>query len=241
MIEGAAVWDVVEQEMLTYPIMLFLQVKLYERYIQNNLEILPSMFRISDPAFTGKRNELLRRLLRSYRPEIDHTLKRLSVARHFDKDLFKYLVQHFDTGLPADEWRAISALTFLVRDEGTQRCYMHGVIREGLTALLDEQDRLLTHHAVGEYYRSAMRAPDDNVPDTPRTASYLAEAFHHFKEFNPAEALDWWHQVCSALTGSNVEQLAEPICREAVQVARELCTDKSEPYAIQIEMLAQSP
>lgn len=176
----------------TYPMMLALQAELHRRYIELGKNPVPEHFALSHQAFEGRRNELIARLLRSYSPAIEATLKRLSVARRFNKEVFRHIVFTFGTALPIDEWSNIKLLS-LISPYSPSEVYRisHATISEGLQLLLGHDECVTTHAALADYYISLCR--NVRTPGLSSTELWNThDAFYHLSNSDPAKALDWW-------------------------------------------------
>lgn len=62
-------------EVIAYPIMLSLQVEIFEYLTGSGQKPAPAQFRIDGADFATKRHKLLSRLLRCYSPQLEARLK----------------------------------------------------------------------------------------------------------------------------------------------------------------------
>jgi hypothetical protein len=145
MVERASAEDPVACEVTAYPIMLDLQVALYESLTDAGVAPKPGQFDIGGTDFAAKRQELLGRLLRSYSPQLEATLKRLAIAQRFDRALFAFVIDAFHTGLPLDEWPVVTGLSFVLPTAAEDVHAFHAVVGEGLAASLDDEAQAATH------------------------------------------------------------------------------------------------
>src|SRR5208282_4515363 len=96
--------------------------------------------------------EIVARVLREYGLQLQTTIERLSVARRFDREAFRHMVEKFGTGLPLDSFDRIADLSFVTRGyDGFLT--IHNVVAETIRETLDSErrrtsiDELFNHYA----------------------------------------------------------------------------------------------
>jgi tetratricopeptide (TPR) repeat protein len=193
MIQGASARDPKSGAVSVYPIMLDLQVDHYMAVKLGTCQAPdPGDFRIADEDFAARRNELIRRFLRNYDDALDRTLRRLAVARWFDRGVFEHLVRIFSTGFPLDRIADILDLSFVQEVEGEPgRHAMHSLIGEGLRTFLSADDLRSTREALADlHWRRA--AVEREADLTPRHFDEAGEAvFHRGHDDVPRLASEW--------------------------------------------------
>jgi tetratricopeptide (TPR) repeat protein len=226
MIEGASAEDPVAGEVTAYPIMLDLQVALYESLSDAGIAPQPVQFDIGGTDFAAKRQELLGRLLRSYTPQLEATLKRLAIAQRFDRALFACVIDAFHTGLPLDEWPVVTGLSFVLPTTAEGIHAFHAVVREGLAASLDDKAQAATHETMFQYFEQAALAVD--IPRMTAVHALAAvQAFHHCRSLDPKTALLWWDSNGRIFHDAGFDRLLEEIDRACIAIAAEVYGENS--------------
>jgi hypothetical protein len=179
MIKGATADGPDGSQRTVYPIMLDFQVQLFRELDRLGKPKTAQSFLIRHGDFEAKRHLLLKRLLRNYRPELDKTLRRLAVARRFDKSLFAFIIQRFGTGLSLDDWPVLTGLSLVQRIESGKGMFaFQGIVRETFEAFLNSEEAKKTHEALFEHFASLSYAKEAHSP-TRLQAAHAVEAFHH--------------------------------------------------------------
>jgi tetratricopeptide (TPR) repeat protein/predicted protein tyrosine phosphatase len=230
MINGASALDPTSDIITCYPIMLEMQIEFYRSLSADDVPVTADHFRIDGQDFEPKRNELLSRLLRSYPEQLEETLRRLAVARRFDRSIFEFVIRKFLTGLPADAWPRVQALSIVQRSAIEGVHVFHQVIREGLLATLEPEALNDTHEVFSEYFKLAV-TPSPGVKVGAAQAAAAGEAFYHMKSVDPKAACSWWLDVDRAFRGSAMGRLVEDIHRANVALAAQTHTETSNEYA----------
>ncbi len=195
MIESASTSDGPGGEKEVLPVMLDLAVDHYLSLMQGGrFQAEPVTFTIASADFADRRNELLRRFLRQYDNSLEGTLKRLAVARCFDRITAIHLIRKFATGFPLDRLADLLHLSFIHRVSASDYYVMHQVIREGLVALLEPEDLQETQQALLEHFSERARSADPRAIGQVH-ARALLEAAYFKGRIAPKEVFSWWDEA----------------------------------------------
>jgi tetratricopeptide (TPR) repeat protein len=196
-----------------YPLLLDLQV---DHYInlksREDCHISPEEFSIQADSFRDLRNKLFHRLLREYGPSFESTLKRLSVARYFDRGLFEFIVKKYATGFSLDRFTELTEMSF-IEESKTEKLYkIHNSIREALQEYLSPDDLKNTHQVLIEYY-TPRATPSESKSITDPNIDALIELVYHQCCFAPREVVGWWNEFSEPyIEGVKIRQI-EPCLR----------------------------
>ena len=193
-IESASTPEGTGSEKGVLPVILDLAVDHYLALKAGGKDPEPESFTIDSADFANRRDELLRRFLRQYDPGLESTLKRLAVARRFDRDTATFLVREFATGFPLDRLADLVRLSFVdgLPDQGAY--VMHQVIREGLMALLTPEDVSETRAALLEHFMARAHSEDPRKIGR-ANALALLEAAYYQAQIAPKEIFSWWDSL----------------------------------------------
>jgi tetratricopeptide (TPR) repeat protein len=187
MIEGAR--ETSADDAAIYPLMLDLQVEHWRALVAQGKTIEPTTFDVKATDFTGRRREIVGRVLRDYGEPMQQTLKRLSCARRFDRAAFEHIVKTFHTGLPLDAFDTIDDLSFLTKGDGGF-VSMHGIMADAIREMLDNATQTATLQALFEHFDSRAKVPSHHEVTDATTASLL-EAADAKMRISPKSFADW--------------------------------------------------
>ncbi|WP_440950238.1 tetratricopeptide repeat protein [Methanosphaerula subterraneus] len=180
------------EENLTYPLLLDLQVDHYVNLkTHDEHHLRPEEFVIQAESFRDLRNKLFLRLLQDHGLSFESTLKRLSVARYFDRELFEHLVKKFVTGFPLDRFVELTEMSFVEETKTENIFKIHNSIREALQEYLSPEDLTKTHEILVEHY-TPLATPADCKSITNANIDALIELVYHRCFFSPEHLVDWW-------------------------------------------------
>jgi tetratricopeptide (TPR) repeat protein len=238
MVKGATGDGPDGSERTVYPIMLDFQVQLFRELDRLGKPKTAQSFLIRHGDFEAKRHLLLKRLLRNYRPELDKTLRRLAVARRFDKSLFAFIIQRFGTGLSLDDWPVLTGLSLVQGSGGGKGMFaFQGIVCETFEAFLNSEETKKTHEALFEHFASLSYAKGAHSP-TRLQAAHAVEAFHHRQRADDRAALAWWDEHASRFDAPSLAASVETLHRKAVDIAQEAFGEKSKEWASRLGRLA---
>lgn len=149
--------------------------------------------------------------------EEKETLKVLSVPRYWNRELFKILVEKFNTGYPATSFSELHSFSFMdVDDKG--KCSMHQLMRKSLKDYQDQDLKKEVHNFMLDFYSNQLK--DIDIKEiTPEHEIALTEAFYHAKEALEAEdLLKWFISVSDPFNRAAFWQLITPMYEEMLQI-----------------------
>jgi tetratricopeptide (TPR) repeat protein len=157
------------------------------------LKIKASQQRAPSPSDFGRtkrkvREQFLRNLDRS---EIE-TLKVLSVARFWDRELFESLIREFNTGYSATALPELRRFSFVQEVQIPSTWTIHPLMREALEERLDAELRGRVHRFLFDYYSDSLKELESTaISDADKMV--LTEAFHHGRlALGTAEIFGWF-------------------------------------------------
>ncbi|AKB34756.1 hypothetical protein MSSAC_0166 [Methanosarcina siciliae C2J] len=149
--------------------------------------------------------------------EEKETLKILSVPRYWNRELFKILVEEFNTGYPATSFSELHSFSFMYVDE-KGKCSMHQLMRKSLQDYQDQDLKKEVHNFMLDFYSNQLKDLDIKAI-TPEHETALTEAFYHAKETLEAEdLLDWFITVSYQFNIAAFWQLITPMYEEILRI-----------------------
>lgn len=149
--------------------------------------------------------------------EEKETLKVLSVPRYWNHELFKILVEKFNTGYPATNFSELHSFSFIDVDE-KGKCSMHQLMRKSLQDYQDPDLKKEIHNFMLDFYSNQLKDLDIKAI-TQEHENALTEAFYHAKEALEAEELcEWFISVSDPFDRAAFWQLITPMYEEMLQI-----------------------
>ncbi|AKB26875.1 hypothetical protein MSSIT_0156 [Methanosarcina siciliae T4/M] len=149
--------------------------------------------------------------------EEKETLKILSVPRYWNRELFKILVEKFNTGYPATSFSELHSFSFMEVDE-KGKCSMHQLMRKSLQDYQDQDLKKEVHNFMLDFYSNQLKDLDIKAI-TPEHETALTEAFYHAKEALEAEEFyEWFVFVSYPFYRAAFWQLITPLYEETLQI-----------------------
>ncbi|MEE9554739.1 MAG: tetratricopeptide repeat protein [candidate division Zixibacteria bacterium] len=136
--------------------------------------------------------DILDRFIRNLNNDEIETLKVLSTARFWNKDIFIAMVKEFGTGYPLTKINDFHRFSFIKERAGENTWTMHELMRESLfehtlaKELLNKSNTFLFNH----YNAQLEDIEPKNITETHKTA--FGEAYYHAKQCFDIEELDIW-------------------------------------------------
>jgi tetratricopeptide (TPR) repeat protein len=121
------------------------------------------------------------------------TLKVLSAARLWNREIFKLLIDKFNTGYPATAMNELCRFSFINAGPDAEIFTMHDLMKEGLQSRLDRKTLTDAHKCLFEYYDAKLINVDvKNISNEQNEA--LTEAFYHSRNYNQTQELYCWFE-----------------------------------------------
>jgi tetratricopeptide (TPR) repeat protein len=132
-----------------------------------------------------------RRFLRYLDRSETETLKVLSVARFWDRELFESLIKEFNTGYSTTALPELRRFSFVQEEQMPGTWTIHPLMREALEEHLDAELRGRVHQYLFDYYNHRLEGLESTaISDVHKRA--LTEAFHHGKLILDVEQFAQW-------------------------------------------------
>jgi tetratricopeptide (TPR) repeat protein len=159
-----------------YPLVLDLQVEHWRTLTASGGAPPPDRFQVTAESFEGRRQEIVRRVLRDYGTPLETTLERLSVARRFDYLAFKHVVETFGTALPLDQFERIANLSFVTKG-ADGFLTIHNAIAETIRETLTPQKRATSVEALFRHFEERAKVATAREVSDETVAALVEAAF----------------------------------------------------------------
>jgi tetratricopeptide (TPR) repeat protein len=188
--------------------------------------------------FAKTQESVLERFLRYLDKTEIETLKALSSARIWGSEIFRLLVNEFQTGYPITAMDNLCRFSFINATEKAGTHTMHELMRESLQAKLDSETLKLLHKALFDFYNEKLKNIDvKNIDDTAKQS--LIEAVYHGKNcFNPGEYFDWLCMASRIFLDAAQHRMLMPMYEDVLKIMEEYKGRDSIEYANAIHKLA---
>jgi tetratricopeptide (TPR) repeat protein len=190
--------------------------------------------------FAKTQQDVLERFLRYLDKTEIETLKALSAARIWGSEIFRLLVNEFQTGYPITAMDNLCRFSFINETEKPGMFSMHELMRESLQAKLDAETLRLLHKALFDFYREKLKIVDiKNVDDNAKQA--LIEASYHGKNsLTPDEYFYWYCKASKIFYDAAQYQLLTPMSEDLVKMMEEAKGNESREYAKSLQLLTNN-
>jgi tetratricopeptide (TPR) repeat protein len=201
---------------LVYPLMLDLQVEHGRALMALGTAPSPDRFQVSAESFEGRRQEIVKRVLRDYGAPLETTLERLCVARRFDRQAFIHVVQTFGTVVPLDQFERIADLSFVTKG-ADGFLTIHNVIAETIRETLTPQKRDTSVEALFKHFeeRAKVASPREVTDET--VAALVEAAFLRLAKGVEGYAT-WLSKADDSVSGAARYASVTSLWREAVDI-----------------------
>jgi len=167
--------------------------------------------------FAANEREVLDRFLRYLDIKEMETLRVLSNARIWNREIFSVLVSKFHTGYPATAMDELCRFSFIKENPEMKNWKMHGLMRDGLRKRQDDTLRNEVNRFLFEYYSNkleGLKAKDVN--DSAREA--LQEAFYHgMKNLDISGFCKWFKNISQLFYDAYEYKIMIPLLEEFAQ------------------------
>jgi len=169
--------------------------------------------------------------------EEKETLKVLSVPRYWNRELFKILIEKFNTGYPATSFSELHRFSFMDIDE-EGKCSMHQLMRKSLQDYQDQDLQKEVHNFMLDFYSNHLKDLDIKAI-TQEHENALIEAFYHAKDSLEAEELcEWFISVSDPFNRAAFWQLITPMYEEMLQILESKLSPQHPYVATTLDNLA---
>jgi tetratricopeptide (TPR) repeat protein len=206
-----------------FPQLLDFQVKHYFNLkSQGKSNLGPEEFAIQADSFQDLRNKLFHRLIEHHGSSFVSTIKRLSVARFFDRSLFDYIIKKFVTGFPLDRFIEFTEISFVEESKSENIFKFHNTIREILQEDLSPEDLKKTHEALIDYY-TPLAVPNDSKWKKGVNVDALTELVYHKCSSAPHQVIEWWNEFFKTYYQRASKPTLIPCLRFMLETVEEAC------------------
>lgn len=190
--------------------------------------------------FAKTQESVLERFLRYLDKTEIETLKALSAARIWGSEIFRLLVNEFQTGYPITAMDNLCRFSFINEAESPGMHTMHELMRESLQAKLDPETLKLLHRALFDFYKEKLKSVDiKNINDSAK--QLLVETSYHGKNsLSPEEYYEWYFEASKVFYEAAQYQLLVPMCEELVEMMEKTKGAESLEYANALQQLTSN-
>jgi tetratricopeptide (TPR) repeat protein len=219
-----------------YPLLLDLLVEHWRTLTASGAAPLADQFQVTEEGFEGRRQEVVKRVLRDYGVPLESTIERLSVARRFDRQAFTYVVQTFGTGLPLDQFERIENVSFVTRG-ADEFLTMHNAIAETIRETLTSQKRATSVEGLFRHFgQRAKVATTREVSD--ETVAALIEAAYLRLGQGVEGYVAWLSEAGDGVRKAARYASVTGLWREAVSISETLLGREHPDTAVSLNNLA---
>nr|WP_306798626.1 tetratricopeptide repeat protein [Oceanobacillus saliphilus] len=171
-----------------YPYHLDLSVDTYFE-MKNRGEVMDSS------RFGSNKREILDRFLQYLTDDEIETLKIMSIARFYDKDIFAYLLTEYPTGYPITKYDDFNKFSFITNESG--KLFIHAMMRQEIVEYASNELVSDVHDTMANYYRK--KFTDSTKPDIDQETEIeaLTELIYHQKAYhNQKDFISWLSEEC---------------------------------------------
>ncbi|KSV65363.1 hypothetical protein N182_35805 [Sinorhizobium sp. GL2] len=201
-------------EALVYPLMLDLQLGHWQ-VLTHKGHVSPERFHIAADSFENRCQELISRVLRDYDAATQATIKRLSVARKFDRSTFNFVVTAFRTAVPLDSYDVLTELSFVNRLESGYFS-LHKVVSSAIREMLTTEMRTETEQALFEHFSERAKAKA-NVNLTSANVEALFEASYYRRLVDANGFVEWLSEAAAPLDEMAMREANLSLWQDAVE------------------------
>ena len=166
--------------------------------------------------FSRTRNEIFDRFMKYLSGPEQENLKVLSTPRFWNKDIFRALIDNFNTCYPLTAYSELRRFSFVQETEG--KLQLHPLMRKSLQEHQDQELKKDGHIFMCDYYSDKIK--DLNVKSiTSEHETALSEAFYHAKEALEAEEVfNWFISVSDPFYRAAFWKFISPMYEEMQQI-----------------------
>lgn len=166
--------------------------------------------------FATTHSEIFDRFMKYLGVPEKETLKVLSTPRFWNQDIFKALINNFNTGYPLTAFSELNRFSFVQETEG--KLQLHPLMRESLQVYQAQDLKTEVHSFMRDHYSDKIKDIDIKAI-TPEHETALTEAFYHAKEALEAEKLfRWFISVSNPFLKAAYWKLNLPLYEEMLQI-----------------------
>ncbi|MBZ0201620.1 MAG: tetratricopeptide repeat protein, partial [Ignavibacteria bacterium] len=184
--------------------------------------------------FAKNPREVLTRFLRYLDKSEIETLKVLSVAQHWNREIFKLLIDEYKTGYPISAMKVLCRFSFIDETSDKTTFVLHDLMKQGLQAQLDYETKENINKLLFDYYCKRFTGKTGKELIDGDCAA-LKEAFYHGKNsLRPEELQQWFDQVRAPFDEAAKWSLLSPLYEELLGVLETTIGKNTPEYAFSV-------
>ena len=197
MIEGAREEPTPDRPI--YPLLLELQIEHWRHLIANGIIVVEDEFTVSSDSLSGRRQELVRRVLRDYGADLQMAIERLSVSLRFDRSAFKHVIDSFGIGLSVDAFDQVAKLSLFSLNDDDGFVSMHRAVADIVVQMMEPNCKRTSIETLLDHYQNRLKAP--TVKElTKEHILALFEAAYLRRELDAEGYINWLNENTQQLS-----------------------------------------
>ncbi|AKB25293.1 hypothetical protein MSMTP_1824 [Methanosarcina sp. MTP4] len=188
-------------------------------YLELAVDTYTEIAKTSSPKpsdFGTTRSEIFDRFMKYLGVPEKETLKVLSTPRFWNQDIFKALINNFNTGYPLTAFSELNRFSFVQETEG--KLQLHPLMRESLQVYQDQDLKKEVHNFMLDFYSNKIKDLDIKSIN-PEHETAFTEAFYHAKETLETEELfEWFIRYVDPFDKAAFWQLIIPMYEELLKI-----------------------
>jgi tetratricopeptide (TPR) repeat protein len=188
--------------------------------------------------FAKTQQDVLERFLRYLDKTEIETLKALSSARIWGSEIFRLLVNEFQTGYPITAMDNLCRFSFINETEKPGIHTMHELMRESLQAKLDSETLKLLHKALFDYYKEILNLVDVKNIDSGAKQTLIEACYHGKLCLKPEEYFEWYCHASKTFLDAAQYRLLMPMSEDLPVMMENAKGNESIEYSNALQRLA---
>lgn len=190
--------------------------------------------------FAKTQDSVLERFLRYLDKTEIETLKALSAARVWGGEIFRLLVNEFQTGYPITAMENLCRFSFINDSTSAGMHSMHELMRESLQAKLDAETLRLLHKALFDFYKEKLKSIDVKYVDDVAKQNLIEATYHGKNSLTPDEYFKWFSGAIVVFYEAAQYRLLVPLVEDLVKTMEEVKGKESIEYADALQLLTNN-
>ncbi|MBI5402890.1 MAG: tetratricopeptide repeat protein [Ignavibacteriae bacterium] len=188
--------------------------------------------------FAKTQDSVLERFLRYLDKTEIETLKALSAARVWGGDVFRLLVNEFQTGYPITAMDNLCRFSFISESTVPGSHSMHELMRESLQAKLDKETLRILQKTLFDYYKEKLNGVDVKNIDDDAKRVFIEACYHGKASLLPDEYYSWFYETSITFYEAAQYKLLLPMSEDSLKMLEAFSGKDSLEYANALHRLA---
>lgn len=190
--------------------------------------------------FAKTQQNVLERFLRYLDKTEIETLKALSAARVWDGEVFRLLVNEFQTGYPITAMKNLCRFSFINEAVVNGVHSMHELMRESLQAKLDSETLRLLHKTLFNFYKEKIKDVDIKDIDDIAKKNLIEATYHGKNSLTQDEYFKWYCEASKTFYEAAQYRLLVPMSEDLVKMMEAAKGKNSLDYANALQLLTNN-